>query len=71
MDVDSKLHTAVRILLGLVKIFRKRVHYQIATLLGEAYQNTKAVAAATAVNGFRRTGLIPCNRHVLGESGFL
>ena len=71
VDVDSKLHTAVRIVLWSVKISRKRVHYQIATFLGEAYQNAKAVAAATAVNGFIRTDLFPSNRHILGESGFL
>jgi hypothetical protein len=44
-------------------------HYQIASLLGKAYP--KAATVAVAVNGFRRTGLFPCNRHIFDETEFL
>jgi hypothetical protein len=44
-------------------------HYQIAGLLGKAY--LKAATVGVAVNGLRRTGLFPYNRHIFHESEFL
>ena len=40
-------------------------HYQITGLVGRAY--LKLATAAIAGNGFRRTGLFPCNRHIFNE----
>jgi hypothetical protein len=40
-------------------------YYQIAGLLGKAY--LKGVTVGVAVNGFRRTGLFPYNRHIFHE----
>ena len=38
---------------------------QITGLVGKAY--LKLDTAAVAANGFRRTGLFPCNRHIFDE----
>jgi hypothetical protein len=44
-------------------------HYQIAGLFGKTY--LKSATAATAGNGFRKTGLFPCKRHIFDEHDFL
>jgi hypothetical protein len=44
-------------------------HYQIAGLFGKAY--LKSATAAIAANGFRKTGLFPCNRQIFDEHDFL
>ncbi|KAJ4450217.1 hypothetical protein ANN_01624 [Periplaneta americana] len=43
-------------------------HYQVGVLLGEAFN--KGVTVAVATNGFRKTGLYPCNRHVFSDFEF-
>ena len=40
-------------------------HYQITGLVGKAY--LKSATAAIAANGFWKTGLFPCNRHIFDE----
>ena len=36
--------------------------YKIAGLVGKAY--LKSATAGIAANGFRKTGLFPCKRHI-------
>ncbi|KAJ4435306.1 hypothetical protein ANN_17916 [Periplaneta americana] len=43
-------------------------HYQVGMLLGEAFN--KAATVAVATNGFRKTGLYPCNRHIFSDFEF-
>ncbi|KAJ4427571.1 hypothetical protein ANN_25219 [Periplaneta americana] len=43
-------------------------HYQVGMLLGEAFN--KAATVAVATNGFRNTGLYPCNRHIFSDFEF-
>ncbi|KAJ4432637.1 hypothetical protein ANN_21260 [Periplaneta americana] len=45
---------------------REVTHYQVGMLLGEAFNKTVAVAT----NGFRKTGLYPCNRHIFSDFEF-
>ena len=40
-------------------------HYQITELFGKAY--LKSTTAANIADGFRKTGLFPCNRPMFDE----
>lgn len=42
--------------------------YQVGELFGKA--QLEAATAETAVNGFRKTGLFPCNRHIFTDYDF-
>nr|CAI5826509.1 unnamed protein product [Callosobruchus analis] len=44
-------------------------HYQVGKLFGEAYN--QAATVATAANGFRVTGLFPCDRNVFQPHEFI
>jgi hypothetical protein len=44
-------------------------HYQNAGLVGKAY--LKLTLAAVNANGFRKTGLFPCNRHTFAKHDLL
>nr|CAI5865938.1 unnamed protein product [Callosobruchus analis] len=44
-------------------------HYQVGKLIGEAYN--QAATVATAANGFRVTGLFPCDRNVFQPHEFI
>ena len=41
---------------------RALTQFQLGTIFGEAY--TKAATMNTAINGFRRSGIYPTDRHV-------
>jgi len=43
-------------------------HHQVAKLVGEAYNQAASVSAAT--NGFKETGLYPCNRNIFSALEF-
>ncbi|XP_076064383.1 uncharacterized protein LOC143038739 [Oratosquilla oratoria] len=43
--------------------------YKISALFGEAYLH--AAVPNTAINGFKKTGICPLNKHVFGEAAFL
>ncbi|KAJ4445165.1 hypothetical protein ANN_06966 [Periplaneta americana] len=43
-------------------------HCQVGVLLGEAFN--KAATVAEATNGFRNTGLYPCNGHIFSDFEF-
>jgi hypothetical protein len=43
--------------------------YQIGELMGNAY--LKSATAQVAVNGFRKTGLYPCNRNIFNDYEFV
>ena len=47
------------------KSSRVVTRYQITGLVGKAY--VKSATAAVAANGFRKTGLLPCSRHIFHE----
>ncbi|XP_066970273.1 uncharacterized protein [Macrobrachium rosenbergii] len=43
--------------------------YKLSALFGEAY--LQAAVPNTAINGFKKTGICPLNKHVFGEADFL
>ena len=42
--------------------------FQVAEWFGKAY--IRALRAEYAINGFKKTGIFPCNRHVFTEVDF-
>ena len=47
---------------------RALTQFQLGAIFGQAY--TKAATMNTAINGFRRTGIYPTDRHVFEDSDF-
>lgn len=48
--------------------WRTLTNKYVARLFGTAYE--KAAAMTNSVNGFRKTGLFPCNRHIFTDEEF-